>query len=114
MPSESAPLAQPAGAPPTAPRSDALLDMCRRCHRDFARGDRRALCALHPGAHAGETQQRWSEPGDHHGGGRQHWFWTCCGQADYSSPGCAARRHVAFDEDPGVLEDDYAKQSKLG
>mmetsp|Transcript_1113 Transcript_1113/g.3236 ORF Transcript_1113/g.3236 Transcript_1113/m.3236 type:complete len:114 (-) Transcript_1113:1135-1476(-) len=90
-----------------AARGAAQLELCRRCKQDFAPGARAAPCRFHSGDFAGETRQRWADPGDHAGGGDVLEFWTCCGAGALDAPGCKTGQHLSFSDPLPVLEEDY-------
>jgi hypothetical protein len=86
---------------------------CRTCNQQFTSNHDRA-CRYHPESYSGETAQRWLAPGLTEGGGKVHYFWTCCGDADEKHPGCIFQRHVTYDEEetfefrrPGDGGDEY-------
>jgi hypothetical protein len=97
--------AAPAAAEPEDPRT------CRRCHQSFAPSQNTATaCRYHPEIFSGETKQRWMESGeslqkarDDGSLGEIHFFWTCCGQGERTSVGCARTRHSTYDDPPDSL-----------
>ena len=86
---------------------------CRRCHQSFRPSQNlvgASPCKYHPEIFSGETKQRWMESGeslqkarDDGSLGEIHFFWTCCGQGERTSVGCARTRHSTYDDPPDSL-----------
>ena len=74
------------------------MELCKKCKKDFDPKSNKtnSECCHHPGFFAGETKQRWSEPGDDKNGGEMHFFWSCCGSSDSKARGCAFGKHEGF------------------
>ena len=80
---------------------------CRICLTSFTTNHNKA-CRRHPESYAGETAQRWLAPGDTHGGGDVHYFWTCCGAEEEDAPGCCAQKHLTYDD--VVMNEEYGRR----
>ena len=84
---------------------------CRRCHLMFRPSQNHAgACCFHPEIFTGETKQRWMESGESLERARRdgslgeiHYYWTCCGQEQRTSLGCARTRHSTYDDPPDSL-----------
>ena len=49
---------------------------------------------------SGESLQKARDDGSL---GEIHFFWTCCGQGERTSVGCARTRHSTYDDPPDSL-----------
>ena len=76
----------------------AVSQLCSRCKQHFNPLVDARNCVHHPGFFSGETAQRWMAPGETQGASTMHYFWSCCGAADASHPGCERTSHTSYDD----------------
>ncbi len=96
-----------------SPKSCKLItktSVCKRCKQEFTynvdptKGNKIVerdphACRYHPESYAGETAQRWLDPGDIKDSHKVHYFWSCCGASEYEAPGCKSSWHITFEEE---------------